>query len=166
MKRELKERLGQLGRAEGTSPAPSGLPADLVIRPAGRHYNSIEAIRLIASCGLTLLRAKRTIEHAMEHSSVHVHLPSVPDGGSLVDALKAAGFNASRLACEPIDAKAVREKLGLSQEQFALQFNLDLDSVRNWEQGRHRPDRASTSYLRVIARRPREVAAAQEEDLQ
>lgn len=165
MKPELKERLERLGRGAGTNPAPSGSPVDLVIRPDARQYNSIEAIKLIASCGLTLLRAKRTIEHAMKHGTAHVHLPVASDCAGLVEALKLAGFSAARLACEPIDAKAVREKLGLSQEQFALQFNLDLDTVRNWEQGRHQPDRASTSYLRVIARRPHEAAAAQEEDV-
>ncbi|HEX5998391.1 MAG TPA: helix-turn-helix domain-containing protein [Hyphomicrobiaceae bacterium] len=52
--------------------------------------------------------------------------------------------------------------LGLSQEQFARRFNLDLDALQNWEQGRRSPDRTVLSYLRVIAAAPETAARAQE----
>ena len=163
MKQLLKARLEQLGRTEGTGHTRSGSPVDLVLRPVAKHLNSIEAISLLTAAGLSLLRAKRVVEYAMEHGQAYVTVPTVPAIDVLIAALTAAGFNAASLARAPVDVKAVRERLDLSQEQFALQFNLDLDTVRNWEQGRHTPDRASASYLRVIARLPREAAAAQEE---
>jgi putative transcriptional regulator len=52
----------------------------------------------------------------------------------------------------------------MSQEQFARRYNLDLDALQNWEQGRRSPERAVWSYLRVIADQPKEAARAQEED--
>jgi putative transcriptional regulator len=51
----------------------------------------------------------------------------------------------------------------MSQEQFALRYNLDLDAVQNWEQGRRAPERAVLSYLRVIKADPKTAARAQEE---
>ena len=64
-----------------------------------------------------------------------------------------------------VDVKPLRAALGLTQEQFALRFDLDIDAVQNWEQGRCKPDRATLAYLRAIAAAPREVAAAQEEEM-
>jgi DNA-binding transcriptional regulator YiaG len=40
-----------------------------------------------------------------------------------------------------VDVKAIRETMELSQEQFALEFGLELATVRNWEQGRSEPAR-------------------------
>ena len=37
---------------------------------------------------------------------------------------------------EPVDVKAIRERVGLSQAKFAARFGFALDAVRNWEQGR------------------------------
>lgn len=56
--------------------------------------------------------------------------------------------------------RAVRQKLKLTQEQFAARFDLPLGTVRDWEQGAHRPDRAAQVLLRVIARDPDAVARA------
>ena len=165
MKQEFKERLARPGRTEGTRRASSGSPVGLAIRPAGKSMSSIDAIGLLTHGGLSLLRAKRTIEFAMEHGLAHALLPAVEDIGALVGDLRKAGFRATRLAIEPVDVKDIRENLGLSQEQFAVRFNLDLQTVQNWEQGRYTPDRAAANYLRVIARQPREAAVAQEEEV-
>lgn len=39
-----------------------------------------------------------------------------------------------------IDVRGVRRKLRLSQSQFASRFGFAVASVKNWEQGRTRPD--------------------------
>ena len=41
------------------------------------------------------------------------------------------------------DVRAVRRSLKLTQEEFAERFGLPLGTVRDWEQGAHRPDRAA-----------------------
>jgi putative transcriptional regulator len=58
----------------------------------------------------------------------------------------------------PVDVRRLRERIGLSQEDFALKFNLDLSTLQGWEQGRRAPDRTAENYLRVIDRAP-DVAA-------
>ncbi len=57
---------------------------------------------------------------------------------------------------------ALRKKLNLTQEEFAARFHLPLGTVRDWEQGAHRPDRAAQVLLTVIARDPDAVARALE----
>jgi putative transcriptional regulator len=61
---------------------------------------------------------------------------------------------------EHIDVKALRRRLGLTQEEFAMRFNLSIARVRDWEQGRSEPDGAVRAYLKVIEREPKAVARA------
>src|SRR5215470_15692213 len=56
--------------------------------------------------------------------------------------------------------RALRQKLNLTQEEFAKRFHLPLGTVRDWEQGAHRPDRAAQVLLTVIAKDPDAVARA------
>jgi putative transcriptional regulator len=58
--------------------------------------------------------------------------------------------------------RALRKKLNLTQEEFAARFHLPLGTVRAWEQGAHRPDKAAQVLLTVIARDPDAVARALE----
>jgi putative transcriptional regulator len=53
-----------------------------------------------------------------------------------------------------IDVKAIRDSLGLTQEDFASQFGFTGDQVKNWEQGRSRPTGALRAYLMIIHRDP------------
>jgi len=59
-----------------------------------------------------------------------------------------------------IDVRAVRRKLKLSQSQFAARFGFAAASVRNWEQGRTRPDGPARVLLAVIAKHPDAVEDA------
>jgi len=58
--------------------------------------------------------------------------------------------------------RALRQKLKLTQQEFAARFHLPLGTVRDWEQGAHRPDKAAQVLLTVIARDPDAVARALE----
>jgi len=58
--------------------------------------------------------------------------------------------------------RALRKKLNLTQEEFASRFHLPIGTVRDWEQGAHRPDKAAQVLLTVIARDPDAVARALE----
>ena len=59
-----------------------------------------------------------------------------------------------------VDVRALRQKLELTQEQFAARFNLPLGTIRDWEQGTHRPDRAAQILLKIIANEPDAVVRA------
>ena len=56
-----------------------------------------------------------------------------------------------------VDVKAIRVRLGLSQASFAARFGLSLHTLRNWEQGKRRPEPAARAYLKVIDKAPETV---------
>lgn len=62
------------------------------------------------------------------------------------------------------NVRALRKQLNLTQEEFAARFHLPIGTVRDWEQGAHRPDRAAQVLLTVIARDPEAVARALEKE--
>jgi DNA-binding transcriptional regulator YiaG len=138
-----------------------------VLRPADGlpPVLTIPAITTLVRYGVVLLRAKRTIEAMVEFGEAVVHVPVVDDAKALAKELLDSGVAAKRLASASVDVKATRANLGLTQEQFALRFGLDIDALQNWEQGRCQPDKATASYLRAIAANPRAAAEAQEEAL-
>jgi putative transcriptional regulator len=56
-----------------------------------------------------------------------------------------------------VDVREVRIKMGLSQAQFATKFGFPPATLRNWEQGRARPDAPARVLLAVIAKHPEAV---------
>lgn len=58
---------------------------------------------------------------------------------------------------ETIDVKAIRQNMGFSQALFASTFGLSLYTLRNWEQGKRKPDPAARAYLKVIEAAPETV---------
>ena len=58
---------------------------------------------------------------------------------------------------EEINVKAIRQKLGLSQEVFALRFGFSPAAVRDWGQGRRQPEQAARVLLMVIDEAPQTV---------
>lgn len=53
--------------------------------------------------------------------------------------------------------RRIRERLKLTQEQFAERFEIPLGTLRDWEQGVSGPDRAARTLLRVIDKDPEAV---------
>ena len=58
------------------------------------------------------------------------------------------------------DPKDIRERLGLSQSEFANRFRINLRTLQDWERRRTVPDAAVRAYLTVIQRNPDAVIAA------
>jgi len=54
--------------------------------------------------------------------------------------------------------RRLRNRLGMSQAEFAAAYRIPLASIRQYEIGRHMPPPAVRAYLKVIAAEP-EVAA-------
>lgn len=59
-----------------------------------------------------------------------------------------------------IDVRAIRRQLGMTQERFASAFGFPVATLRDWEQGRARPDTSARAYLLVISREPQAVERA------
>lgn len=53
------------------------------------------------------------------------------------------------------DVVALRRFVGLSQSQFADAMGISVHTLRNWEQGRRRPEGPAIGLLRIAARHPR-----------
>src|SRR5215203_2749905 len=53
------------------------------------------------------------------------------------------------------DIAALRRFIGLTQTQFALAMSISVHTLRNWEQGRRRPEGPAIALLRIAARHPR-----------
>jgi putative transcriptional regulator len=61
---------------------------------------------------------------------------------------------------EPADVKKIRERLGMSQTEFALMIGVSVATLRNWEQGRRVPEGPARALLKVVAKRPEAVVDA------
>lgn len=59
-----------------------------------------------------------------------------------------------------LDVAALRKKTGLSQEEFAQRFGVNLGTLRNWEQGVRAPDGTARILLMVIDEAPEAVERA------
>jgi putative transcriptional regulator len=55
------------------------------------------------------------------------------------------------------DVRAIRTGLGLSQAQFAAFLGISVATLRNWEQGRRKPEGPARVLLRVAERHPEAV---------
>jgi len=61
---------------------------------------------------------------------------------------------------EAIDVRAIRGKLGMTQEEFAGRFGFSVNTLRHWEQGLRQPEGPTRAYLLVIDRAPKAVQRA------
>lgn len=69
-------------------------------------------------------------------------------------------LGAASLVRRSPDVRAIRERLGLSQEAFAQRFQISLRTVQEWEQRRRVPEGPALTLLRVIERDPQAVERA------
>jgi putative transcriptional regulator len=65
-----------------------------------------------------------------------------------------------RVRARDVDVVGTRERLGLSQAEFATAFGVSVSTVRNWEQGRRTPEGPALVLLTVIEKAPRTVLRA------
>jgi DNA-binding transcriptional regulator YiaG len=55
------------------------------------------------------------------------------------------------------DIAAFRAFLGLTQEALAAAMGISVHTLRNWEQGRRRPEGPALALIRIAARHPRVI---------
>lgn len=58
------------------------------------------------------------------------------------------------------EVKELRRRLGLTQEEFAAQFGVNVWTLRDWENHRREPEGPAQTLLKVIARDPDAVRKA------
>lgn len=61
---------------------------------------------------------------------------------------------------DALQVKAIRKATGLSQAKFAAMIDVQLGTLRNWEQGRREPTGPAKALLRAIHNDPKHVIEA------
>jgi putative transcriptional regulator len=84
-------------------------------------------------------------------------LDSVREGGAI---LRGEREPARSFRLEEPDVRSVRERFGLSQPRFAALMGISVGTLRNWEQGRRKPEGTARVLLRVVAKHPEAVLDA------
>ena len=81
-------------------------------------------------------------------------LESVQEGGAILRGEKKASRT---FEYAEDDVRSLRERYGLSQPKFAALMGISVATLRNWEQGRRKPEGAARTLLRVAAKHPESV---------
>jgi putative transcriptional regulator len=55
---------------------------------------------------------------------------------------------------KPIDVKAIRKRVKMSQAEFSRAYRISKRALQEWEQGGRQPDSAARAYLTIIAKEP------------
>ena len=159
---ELKERAGRPVR---TRAAPSGRSNSggervrLILTPpkSRRLGDMFEVARVLVRAGVSVRAAKKAIGELLEGKVAYVEAPTVGDYDTLVETIRSQNVVPRRLQRRDIDVKALRNRLGISQEAFAGRYGVDVATVRNWEQGRTAPRGPAATLLQLIDRDPDKV---------
>ena len=93
-------------------------------------------------------------------AKIEAQIASDPDTAPIFTAGDLARARRVDLGPAPGDVRAIRGRLGLSQEQFAARFGFSVETIRNYEQGHRRPAGPARVLLRVIASEPDAVTRA------
>jgi putative transcriptional regulator len=59
-----------------------------------------------------------------------------------------------------INVKAIRQGLGMTQAEFSARYGFPLGTLRDWEQGKGKPDTSARVLLLVISKEPQAVERA------
>ena len=65
-----------------------------------------------------------------------------------------------RTVMTSVNVKALRERLGLTQNEFSGMIGVSIKTLQNWEQGRREPEGPAKALLRVVEKEPQAVLSA------
>ncbi len=91
----------------------------------------------------------------MKDQDFDLLLESVKEAGAIMrgEGRPSRSFEVSRL-----DIKTIRERTNKTQNEFALMIGVSPATLRNWEQGRRKPDGPARALLKVVEKNPDYVA--------
>ena len=104
---------------------------------------------------MTLTKPKNSTKNEIQF------IKSLEEGLKYVRGQKAKGVIVERhpLRATKDDVKEFRQKLHLSQAQCALVLDVDVETVKKWEQGKNHVPGPVSLWIRSYAKKPRIVAA-------
>jgi DNA-binding transcriptional regulator YiaG len=154
----LREALERREPVRGIARARSGTAANYLLTPLGDIAAPVSVASILVRHGLALRQAHRVVGRLAAGRSVALRLPKVDNAERFASELRRAGVDAARRE-QPrrVDVKRIRQRLGLSQAEFAARFCLEEATVRNWEQGRNTPEGPARTLLAIIAESPETI---------
>ncbi len=156
----LKELLARPAPIRTGARGPSAIHADFALRATGPLARPVSVAQTLAAHGLGLRKAHAALNRLAEGETVVVRMPAA-DTAALRRELKELKVDATpRQVPENVDVRAIRDRLGLTQLEFAARFGLDRRRRAELGTGPTRPDRNARILLRVIAHRPGAVEQA------
>jgi putative transcriptional regulator len=90
----------------------------------------------------------------MKDEDFSMLMESVKEAGSI---MRGETQPSRRIEISSLDIKAIREKTRKSQGDFALMIGVSLGTLRNWEQGRRKPEGPARALLKVVSQNPEYV---------
>ena len=159
----LKARLERLGPVRDADPPPSfsGDPVTLVLRLEGPLDQPISVVRRLRAAGLTVRAAHTLINRLADVQLAVCDIAEDADIPALATDLARMNVHTSRRRpLEPGMIPDVRARHGLSQREFSAVLGIDIDTLRNWEQGRNKPDRAALNLINAFDRSPAAIEQA------
>jgi putative transcriptional regulator len=90
----------------------------------------------------------------MKKETFNELLTSLAQGGAILQGKKAPSRS---FRIDNPDVSAIRRHLGLTQQKFAELLGISPATLRNWEQGRRKPEGAARVLLCVAAKYPEAV---------
>lgn len=82
------------------------------------------------------------------------------EGMNLVVAHQEGKLELEQVWPKPIDVKAIRKRVKMSQAEFSRAYRISKRALQEWEQGGRQPDSAARAYLTVISKEPAMVRRA------
>lgn len=147
-KLSLKEALGRRGKTGAESQSPSDTPKVRLLLSAVQIARPVAVARFLFDRGLSLKKAHNVLERIAAGRTVPVELAGDPHAA--VSALARLGVSAALIQPPEVDLKQVREALELTQSEFATLYDIELDTLQNWEQGRNVPDKGTMHFYKFI----------------
>ena len=161
-KLSFREALERQGATKVAPPLDSASPiVDTVAFAAlGGIDRPIDVIRALKRGGVSSRRARMILDHLAMRQTIAVEI-SAADSDEVLRQMSRLGVMGARLETAPkVDPKAIRDRQGLSQPEFARLYGFAVETIKNWEQGRYAPDGPARVLLTVIDRFPHAVINA------
>ena len=156
-KSSFREALERRAAAKVESPAASSSRTIRAELSASTISRPVDVVRQLTLHGVQLKKANNVLNRLADGEVVPVELEGEPR--SIAKVLGSLGVSVRFISVPEVDIKQIREARGLSQAEFATLYCVELDTLQNWEQGRHSPDRFARVLLRVIKEYPHVVEA-------
>lgn len=158
---ELKKRAGPRVSIRAARPvrfnSTSEPPKTILLRATEPLRQAFETAHLLVERGVPVRTARAAIDDLAAGRPATVELPVSDEMDVLGQALSVLGIHMTLSSRRTVDVKALRARLGISQEAFAGRYGIDVATLRNWEQGRATPDGPAATLLQLIDRDPDKI---------